>query len=100
MENSASRLPEVLYNDAGIERVVFTLPPSDAPNRESVLIFALPKAGSVLLNGIMRDLSSHLGLQYVSIMQEYFKLGIPEDVQPAATSAIFLGKGYCYGGFR
>ena len=94
------QLPKVRYDDAGTERVVFTLPPTDAPERDSILIFALPKSGSVLLNAIMRDLSSEVGLRYVSIMREYFVLGIPDELHPADTAGIFLPKGYCYGGFR
>jgi hypothetical protein len=95
-----NQLPEVRYDDAGTERVVFTLPPTDAPERDSVLVFALPKAGSVLLNRIMQDLSRKVGLRYVSIMAEYFTLGIPDELHPATTSEIFLRRGYCYGGFR
>ena len=95
-----NRLPEVRYSDAGIERVIFKLPPARAPERGSILIFALPKSGSVLLNMIMRDLSNEVGLCYVAIMDEYFKFGVPEELQPASTSEIFLSRGYCYGSFR
>jgi hypothetical protein len=48
----------------------------------------------------MRDLSSRVGLTYVSIMEEFFAIGLPDANMPPETSAIFVPHGYCYGGFR
>jgi hypothetical protein len=93
-------LPTIRYNDGGEDRLLFTLPPTAAPSRESVFVFAMPKAGSVLLENITRRLAAHVGLTYVSIIGEYFNLGIPHKDMPASTADIFLPKGYCYGGFR
>ncbi len=92
--------PSVLYNDNGEKRVVFTLPPAKKPERDSVLVFAMPKSGSSLLNRIMQRLSNSNGLIYVSIMGEYYRLGMPGEKVPEETRDIFLEKGYCYGGFR
>ena len=39
-------------------------------------------------------------MTYVSVMGEYFRLGLAETDIPAETSRIFLENGYCYGGFR
>jgi hypothetical protein len=85
--------------DGGTDRVIFALPPTAVPTRNSVVTFALPKAGSVLLDNVMKELSKEVGLSYVSIMFEYFNLGISDDCPPD-TSEIFLRYGYCYGGFR
>lgn len=93
-------LPSVSFKDGDEERVIFTLPPTDRPELPSVTVFAMPKSGSVLLDGIMRMLCDDVGLTYVSIMQEYFTIGLPPAQMPAETSEIFLPKGYCYGGFR
>lgn len=87
------------YDDDGVLRTVYTLPgtSSDLP---SVLALSLPKAGSVLLDKLMAELSSIMGMTYVSIMGEFFNLGIRAADAPASTSQIFLDRGYCYGGFR
>lgn len=93
-------LPSVRYDDDGEERIVFTLPPARNSKMPSVLVFALPKSGSTLLDRMMREASAEAGLTYVSIMEEFFRLGIPDNRFPASTSEIFLDHGYCYGGFR
>lgn len=93
-------LPSIVFDDGGQERVLFTLPPTKRPDLPSALVFAMPKSGSVLLDGIMRQLSDHVGVTYVSIMQEYFTIGLPDASMPAETARIFLPQGYCYGGFR
>lgn len=90
---------EIEYDDGGVLRTIYTLPRS-VSDEPSVVALALPKAGSVLLDNIMRDLSSVVGLTYVSIMGEFFNLGIRVAQAPAGTSRIFLDRGYCYGGFR
>jgi hypothetical protein len=93
-------LPSILYDDGGRDRVVFTLPEATNTEVNSVLAFAMPKSGSVLLDRILRDLTPQVGLTYVSIMEEFFNLGIPDNLVPPSTAGIFLPKGYCYGGFR
>lgn len=98
-DNSAP-LPNIRFDDNGDERIVFTLPRAKQPGLPSVLLFALPKSGSTLLDRMVREVSAEAGLTYVSIMEEFFKLGIPDNLIPPATSEIFLEKGYCYGGFR
>ena len=47
--------PSVRYNDGRDERVLFTLPKS-LTDRDSVLFFALPKAGNIMLNAIIASL--------------------------------------------
>ncbi|CFX55972.1 protein of unknown function [Candidatus Filomicrobium marinum] len=98
--DGGAALPSVEFDDGGERRVLFTLPPTDRSDLPSALVFAMPKSGSVLLDGIMRKLSASAGVTYVSIMQEYFAIGLPDKNMPADTSAIFLPRGYCYGGFR
>ncbi len=70
---------------------------SDSP---SVLALSLPKAGSVLLDGIVRMLCEQVPINYVSVMESYFSSGVIEPDIPAETSNLFFEKGVCYGGFR
>ena len=98
--NSPSEGITIAYDDAGVVKTIFRLPPTQSPESPSVYAFSLPKAGSVLLDSILRDLSSAVGLTYVSIMGEFFQLGLAERDVPAETSKIFRDRGYCYGGFR
>jgi hypothetical protein len=100
MQSAQSEERNVVFNDDGIERVVFTLPPTNRPDLPSVTAFALHKAGSVLLNNILQDLSREIDLTYVSIADEFFRIGLPWQKAPKCTSDIFLAAGYCYGGFR
>jgi len=88
------------YDDGGSVRTVFTLPPTRAPEKPSVYAFSLPKAGSVLLDSMLSALSVAEGLTYVSIMGQFFEIGLAEKHVPAQTSKAFLDHGYCYGGFR
>ena len=88
------------YDDAGVAKTIFTLPRTKAPDMRSVYVFSLPKAGSVLLDNIMRGLSEQVGVTYVSLMGEFFKLGLAEQDVPSATSKVFADNGYCFGGFR
>lgn len=93
-------LPSIKISDLGEERTIFTLPPASRPELDSVLAFAVPKSGSVMLDNVMKSLSAHTGLTWVSVMAEFFLLGLPGEKAPAETEKIFLPKGYCYGGFR
>jgi Sulfotransferase domain len=95
-----SDLPILKHLIEGREEAIFSLPPSRNSNKKSTLVFALPKAGSVLLDKIMRQLAAHEGLTYVSIMQEFFNQGLPSAAIPPQTSELFLEHGYVYGGFR
>ncbi len=95
-----SRPISIEYNDDGVMKTIYTLPPTRAPEMPCVYAFSLPKAGSVLLDSILSTLSPVVGLTYVSIMGEFFELGLAEKDAPAETSKIFLDSGYCYGGFR
>lgn len=91
---------EIRYVDCGKEKVIYTLSKTSRDDLPSVLAFAMPKSGSVLLDRLLRELTATMKLPYVSIMEEFFKLGIPDNLFPKETSVIFRPNGYCYGGFR
>jgi len=88
------------YDDAGVVKTIFTLPPTKSPDRPSVYVFSLPKAGSVLLDSIMRGLSERVGVTYVSLLGQFFELGLTEKDIPSSASKVFVDNGYCFGGFR
>ena len=90
----------IVYDDKGVNKTIYVLPPTSNPREPSVFAFSLHKAGSVLLDRILRDLSAKVGLTYVSIMSEFFSLGLAERDIPNSTARIFLDRGYCFGGFR
>ena len=48
----------------------------------------------------MRALSEQIGITYVSLMGEFFKLGLAEQDVPSTTSRVFADNGSCFGGFR
>lgn len=91
---------KIRYDDAGTVKTIFTLPPTKSLDTPSVYAFSLPKAGSVLLDNILRAVSEQVGVTYVSLMGDFFKLGLAEKDVPAETSKAFLDNGYCFGGFR
>lgn len=90
----------VTVKDAGVDQVIYRLPPTKRPDLDSVTVFSVHKAGSVLLNKIVGDLCRHVGLTYVGLPQECFRIGYPVGELPPTTSQVFVKNGYCYGGFR
>ena len=88
------------YSDAGVVKTIFTLPPTKSPETPTTYAFSLPKAGSVLLDSIMHALSENIGVTYVSLMGNFFNMGLAEQDVPETTSRVFADHGYCFGGFR
>ena len=89
--------PSIKQTIDGEERLLYTLPPTASPHKESVLYFTLPKAGTVLLTNFMVELAGSMGLPCIFIEGELFRQGIRSENAPASTENIFLDKGYCYG---
>ncbi len=75
--------------------------PPPAPDWPSVFVFALHKAGSVLLDNIVIDLCAAAGLPNVSIDSLCFNYNIPvEQLTPASAAELMNRPGYCFRGFR
>jgi hypothetical protein len=91
------QLPSITYQDGDSERVIYTLPPTSSPERESVLYFTVPKAGTVMLSKLLSLLAPEVGLRWVYVVGELFQLGILPENAPASTARIVRPKGYCYG---
>jgi len=101
MKAGATAKPVTIeYDDAGTVKTIFTLPPTKSPDKPSVYAFSLHKAGSVLLDSVLRSLCDRVGLTYVSLMTEFFRLGLAEKDVPSSASRVFADGGYCFGGFR
>lgn len=89
--------PSVTLKEDGGQKIIYTLPASSNPARESVLYFSLPKAGNIMLSTLMGDLAAVVGTPLVYIIGEFYQHGIPLEKMPASTADIFLPRGYCYG---
>lgn len=70
------------------------------PDHASCFLFSLPKAGSVLLNSLVRDLGAEAGLGYRSLMDEFFVAGIADDEIPAGAGRNLPADNHVFGGFR
>jgi len=70
---------------------------SDLP---SIFVIGLPKAGSTLLNNLMRPLCTHAGLEPFAITNRLRRMGFPMSVWPGDISSMLPEKGYAYHGFR
>lgn len=67
----------------------------------SFFMLGLPKAGSTLLNNIMRPVSRSAGYAFFSLSNTVRKLNLRNDeIAFAKSNSIFDAEGYCYGGFR
>ncbi len=78
----------------------FKMPLPGDPSIASVFFVGLPKAGSTLLNGLMRPISTAAGLSFVAPQEILFAMGVAAQNIPAEVNAVFAPTGQAYGGFR
>jgi Sulfotransferase domain len=76
------------------------IPSTSRPDFDSCYVFAFPKAGSVLLNNIVKMLMQDSGVPIIDIPADFFNNGVNLDTAVFDYSSLFLEKGYCYAGFR
>lgn len=76
-------------------RIIYELPPTRAPESESVLWFTARKGGTTLLSKLIGGLSGNL--ENVFIRGRMYQLGFRPGDEPDEISGIFLEQGYCYG---
>lgn len=72
-------------------------PPGGMP---SYFLISMPKAGSTLLNRIMRPLSNQLGAPFFSAPNELNGMGIHSGQVAEGLNELFAPQGYAFGGFR
>jgi hypothetical protein len=78
----------------------FSMPAPGDPSIRSVFLVGLPKAGSTLLNGLMRSISKAAGLSFVPPQEILFGMGVAAQNIPPDVNAMFAPTGYAFGGFR
>lgn len=79
-------------------RVAIDIPePGEVP---SYFLIGLPKAGSTLLNRVMRPISAKLGASFFSIPNELYGLGLSTNEIASGLNELFEPHGYAYLGFR
>ncbi|MEQ9301131.1 MAG: sulfotransferase domain-containing protein [Cyclobacteriaceae bacterium] len=67
---------------------------------ESFFVFSLVKAGSTLINNIVKEICDHNRISTISIYDQAFIQGIRTRNVPSAVKRIILDRGYGYLGFR
>jgi hypothetical protein len=78
----------------------FTVPPPGDKAVASVFLVGLPKAGSTLLNTLMRPLTTAAGLTFVGLQEVMYRMGVPTGQIPPDVNAAFEPSGYTFGAFR
>jgi hypothetical protein len=86
--------------EVGGEALRLELPPSTGGDVASVFLAGLPKAGSTLLNRLMRPITQAAGLAFYALPEELRSLGVRPADFPAELTQLFQPKGYAFGGFR
>lgn len=76
------------------------LPKSDNCTLDSVLAFAPPKSGSVLLQQILSLLATQVGLAPYSLAGQAWQEGFSLENSKVNPKDVFFPKGYAYGVFR
>lgn len=77
-----------------------TLPPAAPDAPDSLFLLGLPKAGSTLLNRIMRPLCRRVGFAEYALHGDAQRLGIAASDLPPEAAALFQPAGYAYVAFR
>jgi len=79
---------------------IFSLPPAGRADISSVVVMALAKSGSVLLENIVREMAAEVGITPYSPDGDLWKQGIPLKDAPRDIESVFKETGYCFGVFR
>lgn len=84
----------------GERRFAFSAPPPGDGAVDSVFLVGLPKAGSTLLNRLMRPVVTASGLSFVGLQEIMYGMGVAAQDIPAEVNQAFQPKGYAFGAFR
>ena len=82
------------------EACAITVPPPGDLAIPSLFLVSLPKAGSTLLNRLMRPIAAAAGLAFVGLQEALHQSGVGPKDTPAAVNDAFAPFGYAFGGFR
>lgn len=89
-----------LFMRQGTEEVLFEAPWPEREDIQSFYAFALPKAGSSLLEAILFDLSEASGIVNFTPTVRLFEIGVRDEEVELDTSNTFQSPGFCFSGFR
>jgi hypothetical protein len=90
---------EIVFHLDG-RRHAFPVPPPGDETIPSVFLLSLPKAGSTLLNLMMKPMLTSAGLAYVGLQEVMYRMGVPTAAIPPEVNTAFQPQGYAFGGFR
>ncbi len=76
------------------------MPAPGDPAVPSAFLIGLPKAGSTLLNRLLRPIAAAAGLTFVGLQESLHQGGVGPKDTPAEVNAAFAPFGYAFGGFR
>lgn len=92
--------PSAVSVTANGQSFTIILPDAQTDAGPSVFLISLPKAGSTLLNRIMRPLCKTAGLTPFSIHNKLWEMGLNPDTVSGDIPSLFNERGYVYLGFR
>jgi hypothetical protein len=79
---------------------IFSPPPAGRADIRSVVVMALAKSGSVLLENVVREMATEIGITPYSPDADLWERGIPLQEAPTEIESVFHESGYCFGVFR
>jgi hypothetical protein len=84
-----------------VKEIEINLPESSSDSK-SVILLGLPKSGTTLLSNIFKLAASYLGVGFVPLHDNLFKLGLEQESDNILDPlhVLLLNQGYCYGAFR
>lgn len=79
---------------------ILDVPPPTGANVPSFFTFSLPKAGSSLLEAMIRDICDQTGIRHFSPLVDLFERGCDPSEVEVDPAVAFPETGYCFTGFR
>jgi hypothetical protein len=99
LPHSGHDVREIAFELNG-QRCAFTVKAAGDETIPSVFLLGLPKAGSTLLNRLMKPVTHAAGLTFVAVQEVMRDIGVPPRDIPPEANQVFRPAGYAFGGFR
>lgn len=98
--DDSSKMPSTRFLQKESKALIFQASPPRRSELESFFVFALPKAGSSLLEGMLTDLCGLSGHTSFTPSVNLFMHGVRDDEVEIDRPDTFASGGYCFSGFR